>query len=76
MKQKVSHFEIKFSILQAFGAIDRTHIPIQRRTENPHNVFNYKRVFFRFQFKQSAVWTLTAHGPIHYIMQKYLQTQT
>lgn len=34
------------------------------------------RAFFRFQFKQSAVWTLTAHGSIHYIMQKYLLTQT
>ena len=46
MKQKVSHFEVKFSIPQAFGATDGTHIPIHRCTENSQNFFIYKGFFY------------------------------
>lgn len=45
MKQKVSQFELKFGMPQAFGAIDGTHIPIQRPTENSQDYYNYKGFF-------------------------------
>ena len=45
MKQKVSQFEVKFGMPQAFDAIDGNHIPIQRPSENSQDHFNYKKFF-------------------------------
>ena len=48
MKRKVFQFEIKFGMPQAFGAIDGTHIPIQRSKENSQDFLNYKDFFSDF----------------------------
>ena len=45
LKLKVSQFEVKFGTPQPFGAMDETHIPIRRPTENSPNVFKYKGFF-------------------------------
>lgn len=42
MKQKVSEFETKFGMAQAFGCIDGTHIPIKRPIKDPQDYFNIK----------------------------------
>ena len=39
LKLKVSQFEVKFGTPQPFGAIDATHIPIQKSTENSQGFF-------------------------------------
>ena len=45
MTSKVSQFELKFGMLQAYGCIDGTHIPI--KTPNDYfNYFNHKQFFF------------------------------
>ena len=45
MRQKVSEFELKFGMIQAFGCIDGTHIPIKRPVRNSQDYFNYKQFF-------------------------------
>ena len=50
---KVSQFELKFGMLQAYGCIDGTHIPIKTPNENSQDYFNYN--FFRLMFKQSVI---------------------
>ena len=47
MKQKVSQFEAKFGMPQAFATIDGIHIPIERPTENSLHFFSIK-IFFDF----------------------------
>eukprot|EP00794_Sanderia_malayensis_P020819 gene20819-biopygen15353 len=42
MRQKVSEFETKFGMVQAFGCIDETQIPIKRPVQNPQDYFCYK----------------------------------
>ena len=42
MKQKVSEFETKFGMVQVFGCIDGTHIPIKRPIKDPQDYFCYK----------------------------------
>ena len=48
MKKKVFYFEVKFGMPQVFGAIDGTHISIQRPTENSQDFFSYKGLIFDF----------------------------
>ena len=45
MTSKVSQFELKFGMLQAYGCIDGTHIPIKTPNENSQDYFNYKQFF-------------------------------
>ena len=45
MKVKVSEFECKFGMKQAFGCIDGTHIPIRRPLESSQEYYNYKNFF-------------------------------
>ena len=42
MRQKVSEFESKFGMTQAFGCVDGTHIPILCPVENSQDYFCYK----------------------------------
>ena len=42
MKMKVAEFEAKFGMVQAFGAIDGTHIPIMAPPTNSQDYYNYK----------------------------------
>lgn len=42
MRQKVSEFEAKFGIVQAFGCIDGTHVPIKRPVKDPQDYYCYK----------------------------------
>ena len=42
---KVSQFELKFGMLQAYGCIDGTHIPIKTPIENMQDYFNYEQFF-------------------------------
>ena len=45
MREKVSEFEITFGMIQAFGCIDGTHIPIKRPLTDSQDYFNYKQFF-------------------------------
>ena len=45
MTSKVSQFELKFGMLQAYECIDGTHIPIKTPNENSQDYFNYKQFF-------------------------------
>ena len=45
MRQKVSEFEAKFGLVQAFGCIDGTHIPIVAPSENSHDFYCYKQYY-------------------------------
>ena len=45
MREKVSEFEITFGMIQAFGCIDGTHIPIKRPLTDSQDYFNYKQNF-------------------------------
>ena len=44
-RQKVSEFELKFGMIQAFGCINGTHIPIKRPIGNSQDYFNYIQFF-------------------------------
>ena len=50
---KVAEFEAKFGMVQAFGAIDGTHIPIMAPPTNSQDYYNYKS-FHPLNVK--AVW--------------------
>lgn len=41
MRRKVSEFQFKFGMTQAFGCIDGTHISIKRPQINSQDYFNY-----------------------------------
>ena len=43
MTEKISEFETKFGMIQAFGCIDGTHIPIACPSEHSHDRFCYKQ---------------------------------
>ena len=45
MRKKVAEFEVKYGLVQAFGCIDGTHIPIKRPTINSQDYFSYKMYF-------------------------------
>ncbi len=42
IRLKVSEFESKFGMVQAFGCVDGTHIPILRPVNDPQDYFCYK----------------------------------
>ena len=42
MRLKVSEFESKFGMVQAFGCVDGAHIPILRPVKDPQDYFCYK----------------------------------
>ena len=42
MRQKFSELETKFGMVQAFGCIDGTHIPIKRPMREPQDYFHYE----------------------------------
>ena len=43
--EKVSEFELKYGMAQAFGCIHGTHIPIKTPTKDSNDFFNYKHLF-------------------------------
>jgi hypothetical protein len=45
MREKVSEFELKFGMTQAFGCIDGTHVALKRPPGNSQDFFNYKQFF-------------------------------
>ena len=45
MNRKVSEFELRYGMIQAFGCIDGTHIPIKTPQANSQDYFNYKQYF-------------------------------
>ena len=45
IRQKVSEFETKYGMLQAFGCIDATHIPIKCPNENSQDYYCYKQFY-------------------------------
>ncbi|XP_057293071.1 putative nuclease HARBI1 [Hydractinia symbiolongicarpus] len=45
MYKKASEFELKYGMVQAFGCIDGTHIPIKTPGECSQDYFNYKQFF-------------------------------
>ena len=45
MSQKGSEFEAKFGMIQAFGCIDGTHIPIVAPSKNSHDFYCYKQYY-------------------------------
>ncbi|XP_065666450.1 uncharacterized protein LOC136087492 [Hydra vulgaris] len=44
-RQKVAEFESKFGMIQAFGCIDGTHVPIVCPFENSQDYFCYKQYY-------------------------------
>ena len=44
-REKVSRFEAKFGMIQAFGCIDGTHVPIKCPLENSQDYFCYKQYY-------------------------------
>ena len=49
MQRKVSEFEAKFGMTQAFGCVDGTHIPIKCPAENSQDFFCYKQYSLNVQ---------------------------
>lgn len=45
MLVKISEFEAKFGMTQAFGCIDGTHIPLKAPIVNSQDYYNYKQFF-------------------------------
>ena len=45
MQRKVSQFELKFGMTQAFGCIDGTHFRIKTPSTGPHDYFCYKQYY-------------------------------
>lgn len=45
MHEKVSEFELKYGMAQAFGCIDGIHIPIKTPAKDSQDFFNYKHFF-------------------------------
>ena len=45
MLPKISEFEAKFGMTQAFGCIDGTHIHLKAPTENSQDYYNYKQFY-------------------------------
>ena len=45
MIRKVSEFELKFGMIQAFACIDGTHIPLKTPRMNSQDYFNYKQFY-------------------------------
>ena len=45
MRKKVAEFESKFGMIQAFGCVDGTHIPISCPVENSQDYFCYKQFY-------------------------------
>ena len=45
MREKISEFESKYGMKQAFACIDGTHIPIQCPNESSQDYFNYKHFY-------------------------------
>lgn len=45
MQRKVSQFELKFGMIQAFGCIDGTHVPIKTPSTDSHDYFCYKQYY-------------------------------
>ena len=45
MIRKVSEFELKFGMIQAFGCIDGTHISLKKPMINSQDYFNYKQLY-------------------------------
>ena len=43
MRKKLSEFEAKFGMTQAFGCVDDTHIPTSCPSKNSHDYYNYKQ---------------------------------
>lgn len=45
MRRKVSEFETRFGMTQAYGCIDGTHLPLKRPPQNSQDHFCYKQYF-------------------------------
>ena len=45
MLSKISEFEAKFGITQAFGSIDGTHSPLKAPAVNSQDYYNYKQFY-------------------------------
>ena len=45
MQRKVSEFELRFGLIQAFGCIDGTHVPIKTPSTDSHDYFCYKQYY-------------------------------
>ena len=79
MVRKILEFELKFGMIQAFGCIDGTHIPLRTPRINSQDNFNYKQ-FYSISYHAicdscglfidtDCLWTLTL------TMQKFLPVE-
>lgn len=58
-------------VSQAFGAVEGTHIPIQKFAENSQYFLFTVKVFFGYEFRQLLqIITLITHGQVHGVIQK------
>lgn len=58
-------------VSQAFGAVEGTHIPIQKFAENSQYFLFIVKGFFGYEFRQLLqIITLITHGQVHGVIQK------
>ena len=74
MLSKISEFEAKFGMTQAFGCIEGTHIPLKTPTVNSQDYYNYKQ-FFSLNVQgvcacKPTLWALTVDGLVAVMMPK------
>jgi hypothetical protein len=81
MRRKVSKFELKFGMTQAFGCIDGTHVP-KRPQINSQDYFIYKQFFSlnvqavcdsKGYFISQRILDMNVNGLGLFMMQKFFQ---
>ena len=77
MRRKVSEFELKFGMTQAFGCIDGTHVPLKRPQNNSQDYFNYKQFFPLMSrlpvIAKDILWMWSVNGLGRFTMLKFFQ---
>ena len=79
MLSKISEFEAKFGMTQAFGCIDGTHIPVKAPTANSQFITTTNNsihwMFKGFATAKTTLWTLTVDGLVAVMMPKSMRIQ-
>ena len=71
MKEKISEFETKFGMIQVFGCIDGTHIPIACISVTNNSIHLAYKLYAIIKV---LLWMLNVSGLVVFTTEKYLQT--